>query len=71
MYFIFRLHVNKNLEGRGYPLHLIRAINNLYDGTAIVICTERGKTDPVMAVSYTHLDVYKRQVYVCVSELAE
>ena len=30
----------KILEKRGYPLHLIKVINNLYDGTDIVICTD-------------------------------
>ena len=40
----------KVLERRGYTLQLLRVINN-YDGTAIVIRTLRGKTDPMMVNS--------------------
>ena len=57
---------------RGFPLHLLHVIESLYVGTTIRIDLDKRRLPQAVpisqgvrqgSVSYTHLDVYKRQYY--------
>ena len=61
--------IHRNImDRRGYLQHLMSSVKILYKSTSVVL-DMNGRLSGDIPVSYTHLDVYKRQVSDCMAFL--